>query len=99
MPSFSFNWAGISVPNIDAQGSIQRGNQAANQAAQGFGMGARGIQRMVDDKRAAKEYSDILANYQGPQQQSPEVAAIQQELTRLKARNAEIARRLGLGNG
>lgn len=89
MPSFSFNWAGLSVPNIDAQGSIQRGNQAANQAAQGFGMGARGIQRMVDDR----EYANILGDYQGRQDRYNQLS---QELAQLKARNAEIARQLGL---
>lgn len=89
MPSFSFNWAGLSVPNIDVQGSIQRGNQAANQAAQGFGMGARGIQRMVDDR----EYAKILGDYQGRQDRYNQLS---QELSQLKARNAEIARQLGL---
>ena len=89
MPSFSFNWAGLSVPNIDAQGSIQRGNQAANQAAQGFGMGARGVQRMVDDR----EYAKILGDYQ---ERRDRYNSLSQELSQLKARNAEIARQLGL---
>lgn len=77
------------MPTIDAQGSITRGNQMASEAARGFGAGAAGVQRQLDDN----EYAKILGDYQGRQDRYNQLS---QELAQLKARNAEIAKQLGM---
>lgn len=97
MPSFSFNWAGIQTPVIDAQGSIQRGNQTAIQTTRDLGAGTRGLQNWLDKRSADREYADILNGYGGPStDRGTEYRSLQQELASLKARNAEIARQLGI---
>lgn len=83
--SFSFNWAGINVP----QGSRRDTSDRAIQAAGMFGQAVRGYQRMGADD----EYAGMLKEFGNARQN---VAALTDELNRLKARNAEIAKQLGL---
>lgn len=83
--SFSFNWAGMSVP----QGTRRDTSDRAIQAAGMWGQAAGGYQRMGADD----EYAGMLKEF-GNARQS--IAALTEELNRLKARNAEIAKQLGL---
>ena len=88
--AFSFNWAGMSVPQVNAYDGTENAMRDASNAA----LAARGFERRAADM----EYADILNGYKGPStDRGPEYRALQQELASLKARNAEIARRLGIG--
>lgn len=88
--AFSFNWAGVNVPTV----GVYDGSKETLNSMQNLGMAARGFEK----KAADYEYADILNGYKGPStDRGPEYRALQQELASLKARNAEIARRLGIG--
>ena len=88
--AFSFNWAGLNVPQIQVK---DRGEEAREDAAN-IGKALRGYEK----READREYADILNGYEGPStDRGPEYRALHQELASLKARNAEIARRLGIG--
>ena len=88
--AFSFNWAGMSVPQVNAYDGTENAMRDASNAA----LAARGFERRAADS----EYADILNGYEGPStDRGPEYRVLQQELASLKARNAEIARRLGIG--
>ena len=88
--AFSFNWAGIDIPQIQVK---DRWEEAREDAAN-IGKALRGYEK----READREYADILNGYEGPStDRGPEYRALQQELASLKARNAEIARRLGIG--
>ena len=88
--AFSFNWAGIDIPQIQVK---DRWEEAREDAAT-IGKALRGYEKREGDR----EYADILNEYKGPStDRGPEYRALQQELASLKARNAEIARRLGIG--
>lgn len=88
--AFSFNWAGMSVPQVNAYDGTENAMRDASNAA----LAARGFEK----READREYADILNGYEGPStDRGPEYRAMQQELASLKARNAEIARRLGIG--
>ena len=88
--AFSFNWAGMSVPQVNAYDGTENAMLDASNAA----LAASGFERRAADR----EYADILNGYEGPStDRGPEYRALQQELASLKARNAEIARRLGIG--
>lgn len=91
--AFSFNWAGVNVPQIQVKNQWAE----AREDARALGIGARGAQNRIDRREADREYADILDGYTGPNtDRGPEYRALQQELASLKARNAEIARRLGI---
>lgn len=91
--AFSFNWAGVNVPQIQVRNQWAE----AREDARALGAGARGAQNMLDRREADREYADILNGYTGPNaDRGTEYRALQQELASLKARNAEIARRLGI---
>lgn len=91
--AFSFNWAGVNVPQIQVRNQWAE----AREDARALGIGARGAQNRIDRREADREYADILNGYEGPStDRGPEYRALQQELASLKARNAEIARRLGI---
>lgn len=91
--AFSFNWAGVNVPQIQVKNQWAE----AREDARALGAGARGAQNMIDRREADREYAGILDGYAGPStDRGPEYRALQQELASLKARNAEIARRLGI---
>lgn len=88
--AFSFNWAGINIPQIQVK---DRWTEAREDAAN-IGKALRGYEK----READREYADILNGYNGPNtDRGPEYRALQQELASLKARNEEIARRLGIG--
>lgn len=76
--AFSFNWAGVNIPKIDAQ---PKG--AANEIAANLGMAQWGS--VVRD--ANEEYADMLASGGSV---AEEVRRIQAEIARLEARNSEI---------
>lgn len=91
--AFSFNWAGVNVPQIQVKNQWAE----AREDARALGAGARGAQNMIDRREADREYAGILDGYAGPStDRGPEYRALQQELASLKARNAEIARKLGI---
>ena len=91
--AFSFNWAGVNVPQIQVKNQWAE----AREDARALGAGARGAQNMIDRREADREYAGILDRYAGPStDRGPEYRALQQELASLKARNAEIARKLGI---
>lgn len=92
--AFSFNWAGIDIPQIQVKDRWAE----AREDARALGIGARGAQNMIEKREADREYADILNGYKGPStDRGPEYRALKQELASLKARNEEIARRLGIG--
>lgn len=86
--SFTFNWAGVQLPQIEKQNNVKQSIvDAAN-----WGGAARGY--LVD--RADKEYQDILKNYsEGAERSSNKLEALKAELARLKARNEEIRQQIG----
>lgn len=76
--AFSFNWAGVNIPKIDAQPK-----SAANEIAANLGKAQWGS--VVRD--ANNEYADMLASGGSV---AEEVRKIQAEIARLEARNDEI---------
>lgn len=90
--AFTFNWAGINVPTI--KGGDNSYQDRIRTDAGNWGAALRGYQ----DRKAAQEYADIIANNDANfSDMGPQYRALLQELDTLKARNAEIARRLGIG--
>lgn len=86
--SFTFNWAGVQVPQIETQNNMKQSIADAGN----FGRAARGF--VVD--QADKEYQDILKNYsEGAERSSNKLEALKAELARLKARNEEIRQQIG----
>lgn len=83
--SFSFNWAGINFPHAQRQDA---GPDPASVAAN-FGAAAAGYRQ----RKGAQEYADLIKNYGKP---TGRQQALVQELNTLKARNAEIAKILGI---
>lgn len=92
---FSFNWNGVTVPQAQIEGNAAVQNRSRQDAA-AWGQAARGYVDRKKAEEAAQEYADIIGSFGQDQQQGPDVAAIQQEIQRLKARNAEIAQQLGM---
>lgn len=92
---FSFNWNGVTVPQASIEGNAAVQSRSRGDAA-AWGQAARGFVDRRKAEQAAREYSDIISNFGKGQQAGPDVAAIEQEIQRLKARNAEIARQLGM---
>lgn len=92
---FSFNWAGVNVPQAQVEGNAAMQNRSRADAA-ALGQAARGFVDRRKADAAAREYADIIGSYGQNQPTGPDVAAIEQEIQRLKARNAEIARQLGM---
>lgn len=81
--SFSFNWAGTNIQQINPQESRQAYEDAKN-----LGTAAAGADRMW----ANKKYKDLLNEYNNlGKGGSEELAALKAELAQLEARNAEIA--------
>lgn len=86
---FSFNWAGVTVPQANVEGNASVQNRSRVDAG-AWGQAARGYNRF----RADKEYGDILSKYQGVD--TGRVQALKADLARLKARNEEIRKQLGM---
>lgn len=85
--AFSFNWAGVNVQPIQTKDTMEQARvDAAN-----LGAAVRGYERM----RANKEYGELLKKYR-ERGSSERVAALNEELRQLKARNMEIAAQLGM---
>lgn len=82
--AFSFNWAGVNIPKIDAQPK-----NAANEIAANLGKAQWGS--VVRD--ANNEYADMLTSGSSV---AEEVRKIQAEIARLEARNNEIRRQQDL---
>ena len=85
--SFSFNWAGLSVPQIAGKRDVQIQNQQANVAGH-LGAALRGYERKIADE----EYADMLAN---SSDNSAKIAQIQAEIQSLEQRNNEIRQIIG----
>lgn len=84
--SFSFNWAGLNVPNVTYTKAIDDADFGKN-----LGLAARGI----ENRMAAKKYADKIDEYRmGQNAQSgtnrSRIAEIKAEIARLKQENAEI---------
>lgn len=77
--AFTFNWAGVNVPQI--QGGSRNYQQTIRSDAQAAGNMVRGFEQ----RKAAQEYADILGG------NASEVASIKAEISRLEQRNAELA--------
>lgn len=77
--SFSFNWAGVTMPQINVAKTTER------EDAEKFGAALKGYRKSVADK----EYAEMLNGV------SNNDAQIIDEINRLEARNAEIRRMLG----
>lgn len=84
---FSFNWAGVNIPQIQVKDTMDQ----ARMDAANLGSALRGYQRM----KANKEYGELLKKYR-ERGSSERVAALNEELRQLKARNMEIAAQLGM---
>lgn len=84
---FSFNWAGVNIPQIQVKDTMDQ----ARMDAANLGTAVRGYQRM----KANKEYGELLKKYR-ERGSSEKVAALNEELRQLKARNMEIAAQLGM---
>lgn len=78
--SFSFNWSGLSIPQISGGDTTQM----AAQSGALFGSAARGADRMIADR----EYAGILRGNSPEARQR--LAELKAELSRLHARNSEI---------
>lgn len=87
--SFSFNWAGVQVPQASTEGNAAVQNRTRADAG-AWGVAARGYERSVADR----EYGDLLSKYQGVD--TGRVQALKADLARLKARNEEIRKQLGM---
>ena len=81
--SFSFNWAGLALPEIKSGDN----GAAAMRDLGNLGMAARGIQVA----NANEEYADLL---RGQRTSRERIAALKTELARLEQRNADIAKNL-----
>lgn len=92
---FSFNWAGVNVPQAQVEGNAAVQNRSRNDGG-AWGNALRGYSDRVNAEEGAKEYADIIGSFQQQGIAAPDVTAIQQEIQRLKARNAEIAQQLGM---
>lgn len=88
--SFSFNWAGINVPQAATEGNASVQNRTRADAG-AWGAAARGYERSVADRK----YGDLLGNFRDGNS-AGRVAALKEELRTLKARNMEIAAQLGM---
>ena len=82
--AFSFNWAGVNIPKIDAQPK-----STANEIAANLGKAQWGS--VVRD--ANNEYADMLTSGGSV---AEEVRKIQAEIARLESRNNEIRRKQDL---
>lgn len=85
--SFSFNWSGLSVPQIAGKREIQLQNQQDNVAGK-LGAAAWGMQKRAADE----EYANILNQEYS---NDARIKEIQSEITRLEQRNAEIRQIIG----
>lgn len=92
---FSFNWQGLTVPQASKESNASYQDRTRSDAA-AWGTAARGYVNKRKEEEAAKEYAGIISSYGQNQPTGPDVSAIQQEIQRLKARNAEIAKQLGM---
>lgn len=80
--AFTFNWAGISVPDIKG-GSNDYQKQIREDAAN-WGNAVRGYER----KQADKEYADLLGK-------RDRISQIMARISELETRNQEIRQQLG----
>lgn len=87
---FSFNWAGVTVPQANVEGNASVQNRSRVDAG-AWGQAARGYNRF----RADQKYGDLLKNFRGGNS-AERVSALKEELRTLKARNMEIAAQLGM---
>ena len=86
--SFSFNWAGLSIPTISGKRDVQIQNQQANIAGN-LGSALRGY----EDRKLRDELNDEYANLlNGYSTENPNVKSIQEQIAQLEATNAELMR-------
>lgn len=86
---FSFNWAGMNVPQASTEGNAAVQNRSRADAG-AWGAAARGYERSVADQK----YGDLISKYRGVD--TGRVQALKADLARLKARNEEIRNQLGM---
>lgn len=84
--SFSFNWAGLSVPQIAGKRDVQIQNQQANVAGN-LGKALRGYEDHVRTEELNDEYSKLLDQYGYG---DPKVADIEAQIQALKAQNEQL---------
>lgn len=87
---FSFNWAGVTVPQANVEGNASVQNRTRVDAG-AWGQAARGYNRF----RADQKYGDLLNKFREGNS-AERVNALKEELRTLKARNMEIAAQLGM---
>jgi hypothetical protein len=87
--SFTFNWAGFTVPNAAPRDPSERMSSDLNAVGANVGAAARGYEKMQADR----EYSALLGDFRD---RGPRLLQLRQELAKLRARNAEIAQQLGI---
>lgn len=83
--SFTFNWAGLNVP------MVQRDDRGGDPETLGANLGAAAAG--LRQRKGAEEYADLIRNHGKPTARQQQLV---QELNTLKARNAEIAKILGI---
>lgn len=84
--SFSFNWAGLSIPTISGKRDVQIQNQQANIAGN-LGSALRGYEDRKLRDELNDEYSKMLDEYGSG---DPAVSDIQAQIDALKAQNAQL---------
>lgn len=81
--SFSFNWAGVTVPQAQRRDTMDKSVAAAGM----LGKAVKGYQ----DYRGNQEYADMIREAQGAPTKEA-IAAVEAEIARLEARNQELLR-------
>lgn len=80
---FSFNWAGLNVPQIKTYDSLAN----VRNDMQNIASGVRGYER----KEANNQYADMIRDYSQTRDSSlAEIDSIKAEISRLQARNEQI---------
>lgn len=85
--SFSFNWAGTQINQIDPNESRQ-----AYDDARVLGYGVAKAETANRLNAANEEYKGLLDRYMSDGSANPRIAELRARLSQLEARNAEIAR-------
>lgn len=79
--SFTFNWAGLSIPTATRADNSAR----TIEAGANLGTAARGAQNMIYDR----EYSQMVADHKDT---DPKIAEIEAQIKQLEADNARLMR-------
>ena len=84
--SFSFNWAGLSVPTISGKRDVQIQNQQANIGGN-LGKALRGYEDRVRTEELNDEYQQLLDQYG---QGDPSISDIEAQIQALKTQNEQL---------